>query len=137
LGINIAKNIVLAILLSGALSGLAGASEIAGVSRRLQTGLSMGYGYTAIIVAWMAQLNSIPILFVAVLMGALLVGGDQVQLVMGLPASVGLVLQGLILFPMLAGSLFTEYRLRIIPKNRKLRLTRNIPVSETNTEVER
>jgi simple sugar transport system permease protein len=114
LGINIPRNIVLALLLSGALSGLAGASEIAGISRRLQTGLSMGYGYTAIIVAWMAQLRSIPVLFVAVLMGALIVGGDQVQMVMGLPASVGTVLQGLILFPLLAGSLFTEYRIRLV-----------------------
>ena len=122
LGIKIARNIVLALLLSGALSGLAGAAEVAGVSRRLQTGLSLGYGYTAIIVAWMAQLKSIPVLFVAVLLGALIVGGDQVQMVMGLPSSVGLVLQGLILFPMLAGNLFTEYRLRIVrsKKSRKL-----------------
>ena len=42
------------------------------------------------------------------------VGGDQVQMMMGLPAAVGLVLQGMILFPMLAGNLFTEYRLRIV-----------------------
>jgi general nucleoside transport system permease protein len=114
LGIKIAKNIVLALLLSGALSGLAGASEVAAVARRLQTGLVLGYGYTAIIVAWMAQLKSIPVLIVAVLMGALLVGGDQVQMMMGLPAAVGVVLQGLILFPLLAGSLFAEYRLRIV-----------------------
>lgn len=122
LGINIARNILLALLLSGALSGLAGACEVTGISRRLQQGLSIGYGYTAIIVAWMAQLNSVVVLFVAVLMGALLVGGDQVQMMMGLPASMGLVLQGMILFPMLAGSLFTEYRLRII---------RQEPASET------
>lgn len=114
LGIKIGRNIMLALLISGGLSGLAGASEIAGVSRRLQTGLSLGYGYTAIIVAWMAQLKSIPILFVGILMGALIVGGDQVQMVMGLPSSVGLVLQGLILFPLLAGNLFMEYRLRIL-----------------------
>ncbi|MBN1262234.1 MAG: ABC transporter permease [Anaerolineae bacterium] len=114
LGIGIARNIVLALLLSGALSGLAGACEVTGISRRLQQGLSIGYGYTAIIVAWMAQLNPIAVLFVAILMGALLVGGDQVQMTMGLPASMGLVLQGMILFPMLAGSLFTEYRLRIV-----------------------
>lgn len=114
LGINIARNILLALLLSGALSGLAGACEVTAVARRLQHGLAMGYGYTAIIVAWMAQLNPIAVPFVAVLMGALLVGGDQVQMRMGLPASMGLVLQGMILFPMLAGSLFTDYRLRII-----------------------
>ncbi len=129
LGIKIARNIVLALLLSGALSGLAGASEVAGLSRRLQTGFSMGYGYTAIIVAWMAQLKSIPVLFIAVLMAALLVGGDQVQLTMGLPSSVGLVLQGLILFPMLAGSLFTEYRLRIISQ-------KNEPSISPDQEIE-
>ncbi|HDQ34895.1 MAG TPA: ABC transporter permease [Chloroflexi bacterium] len=114
LGINIARNVVLALLVSGALSGLAGACEVAAISRRLQQGLSMGYGYTAIIVAWMAQLNPIAVLFVSVLMAGLLVGGDQVQMVMRLPAAVGLVLQGMMLLPLLAGSLFTEYRLRVI-----------------------
>ncbi len=114
LGINIARNIVLALLLSGALSGLAGACEVLGLSRRLQQGLSVGYGYTAIIVAWMAQLNPLVILFVAILMAGLLVGGDQIQMKMRLPASVGLVLQGMILIPMLAGTIFTEYRIRIV-----------------------
>ena len=122
LGINIARNIVLALLVSGALSGLAGACEVLGLSRRLQQGLSVGYGYTAIIVAWMAQLNPIAILFVAILMAALLVGGDQIQMKMRLPASVGLVLQGMILIPMLAGTIFTEYRIRIVRQ-------------ETHTEV--
>ncbi len=114
LGIDIGRNIVLALLLSGALSGLAGACEVTGVSHRLQQGLAIGYGYTAIIVAWMAQLDPIAILIVSILMAALMVGGDQVQMLMGLPAAVGLVLQGLVLFPLLAGSLFTEYKLKII-----------------------
>ncbi len=113
-GINIAKNIMIALLFAGALSGLAGVCEVTGISRRLQQGLSIGYGYTAIIVAWLAQLNPIAAILVAILMAALLVGGDQVQMMMGLPASMGLVLQGMLLIPMLAGSLFTEYRLRII-----------------------
>ena len=114
LGINIAQNVVLAILLSGAISGLAGATEVLGLARRLQQGLSVGYGYTAIIVAWMAQLNPLAIIGVAILMASLLVGGDQIQMRMGLPAAMGLVLQGLILIPMLAGMIFMEYRLRII-----------------------
>ncbi len=113
-GIAVERNIVLAILLSGALCGLAGVGEVAGISRRLQQGLSLGYGYTAIIVAWMAQLNPLAIPFVALLMGGLLVGGDQVQMVMGLPSSMGLLMQGMMLFPMLAGSLFTEYRIKRI-----------------------
>ncbi|MDX9898676.1 MAG: ABC transporter permease [Spirochaetia bacterium] len=116
-GISVERNIVLAVLLSGALCGLAGVGEVAGISRRLQQGLSLGYGYTAIIVAWMAQLNPLAIPFVALLMGGLLVGGDQVQMVMGLPASMGLLMQGMMLFPMLAGSLFTEYHIKRIGSN--------------------
>jgi general nucleoside transport system permease protein len=131
LGINIGRNIVLALLISGALSGLAGACEVTGISRRLQQGLSLGYGYTAIIVAWMAHLNPIGVIFVALLMGALLVGGDQVQMMMRLPAAVGVVLQGMILFPMLAGSLFTEFKLRII---RPAQDKTSIPTT-TTTEV--
>lgn len=111
LGISIARNIVVTLLISGAISGLAGAAEVLGLARRLQQGLSVGYGYTAIIIAWMAQLNPIGVIFVAFLMAALLVGGDQIQIKMRLPASVGVVLQGMILIPMLAGSLFKEYRL--------------------------
>jgi ABC-type uncharacterized transport system permease subunit len=117
-GINIRATIVLALLLSGALSGLAGVCEIAGISRRLQQGLSIGYGYTAIIVAWMAQLNPLATIPVALLMAALLVGGDQVQMIMGLPSAMGLVIQGLILFPLLAGSLFSEFRLRRLSRPR-------------------
>ncbi len=119
LGIHIGRNVVLALLLSGAMSGLAGACEVLGIAHRLQKGLSLGYGYTAIIVAWMAQLNPLAVVGVAVLMAALLVGGDQVQLTMGLPASVGVVLQGMILIPMLAGSLFTEYRLRVVESHHR------------------
>jgi len=111
-GISVERNIVLAILVSGALCGLAGVGEVTGISRRLQQGLSLGYGYTAIIVAWMAQLNPLAVPFVAILMAGLLVGGDQVQMMMGLPASMGVLMQGMILFPMLAGSLFTEYRIK-------------------------
>ncbi|HWR12309.1 MAG TPA: ABC transporter permease [Rectinemataceae bacterium] len=113
-GIAVRRNIFLALLLSGALSGLAGACEVTGISHRLQQGLNLGYGSTAIIIAWMSQLNPAAIPFVALLMAAILVGGDQVQLMMGLPSAMGMVMQGLILFPMLAGSLFTEYRIRWI-----------------------
>lgn len=118
-GIAVERNIVLAILLSGAISGLAGACEVTGISHRLQQGLSLGYGFTAIIIAWMSQLNPLAIPFVAVLMAGILVGGDQVQLMMGLPAAMGSVMQGLILFPLLAGSLFTEFRIRRVRRETK------------------
>ncbi len=111
LGISIARNIVVTLLVSGAISGLAGAGEVLGLTRRLQQGISVGYGYTAIIIAWMAQLNPLGVVLVAFLMAALLVGGDQIQIRMRLPASVGVVLQGMLLIPMLAGSIFRDYSL--------------------------
>jgi simple sugar transport system permease protein len=113
-GIDIARNILLVMLLSGALCGLAGACEVLGVMHRLQQGLTVGYGYTAIIVAWMSQLNPWGVLLVAFLLAALLVGGDQIQLAMRLPSAVALVLQGALLFPMLGGALFAEYKLRLV-----------------------
>ena len=114
IGINLPRLMMVAMLVSGALAGLAGVCEVTGVMRRLQQGLTVGYGYTAIIVAWMAQLNPWAVLLVGFLLAALLVGGDQIQMAMGLPAAMGLVLQGALLFPMLGGMLFTEYRLRVV-----------------------
>ncbi|MCD6290836.1 MAG: ABC transporter permease, partial [Anaerolineae bacterium] len=113
-GISIARNIVLVMIISGGLAGIAGFGEVAGISHRLQKGLSVGYGYTAIIVAWLAKLNPWGVLLVAVLLAGLLVGGDQLQITMGLPAAVALVLQGLILFFVLGGDVFTQYRLRVV-----------------------
>ncbi len=113
-GISLARNILLVMILSGGLAGLAGFGEVAGISHRLQKGLSVGYGYTAIIVAWLAKLNPWGVLLVAVLLAGLLVGGDQLQITMGLPAAVALVLQGLILFFVLGGNIFIQYRLRVV-----------------------
>jgi len=118
-GIAVKRNIFLAVILSGAFCGLAGACEVTGISHRLQQGLNLGYGFTAIIIAWMSQLNPIAIPFVGLLMGGIHVGRDQVQLMMGLPSAMGTVMQGLILFPMLAGSLFTEYRIKRIGRGKR------------------
>lgn len=112
-GVNINWNIIMVLLLSGALSGLGGGSEVAAVSHRLQKGIISGYGYTAIIVAWMSQLHPMVILLVSILLAGLLVGGDQIQMIIGLPSAMGLVIQGLLLFPLLAGTIFTEYRICI------------------------
>ncbi len=112
-GINRVRNIVLVMILSGGLCGLAGMTEVAGISHRLQKGLTVGYGYTAIIVAWLAKLNPWAVLVVAFLLAGLLVGGDQIQITMGLPASVALVLQGIILFLVLGGDILTKYRIVI------------------------
>ncbi len=112
-GVSITRNIVLVMLLSGGLAGLAGMAEVSAISHRLQQGLAVGYGFTAIIVAWLGKLNPWGVILVAVLLAALLVGGDQIQIVMGLPASMSLVLQGAILFFMLGGDIFARYRLAV------------------------
>ena len=112
-GISIVRNIILVMILSGGLAGLAGMSEVAGISHRLQKGLTVGYGYTAIIVAWLGRLNPWGVLVVAILLAGLLVGGDQIQITMQLPAAVALVLQGAILFFVLGGGLFAQYRIRL------------------------
>jgi general nucleoside transport system permease protein len=113
-GISLAGSILLVMFLSGGLAGLAGMSEVAGISHRLQRGLAVGSGFTGIIVAWLARLNPWGVLLVAFLLAALFVGGEQIQMTMGLPASVAPVLQGAILLFVLGGSVFTRYRLRLV-----------------------
>ena len=112
-GINIGKNIVGVMLLSGGLAGLAGMVEVAGISHSLQEGLNVGYGFTAIIISWLAQLNPWGIVLVANMFAAILVGGDQIQMTMGLPGSVAHVLQGTMLFCVLGGEFFQRYRLAV------------------------
>jgi simple sugar transport system permease protein len=106
-GINLTRNIILVMALSGGLAGLAGMSEVAGVVHRLQERFSPGYGFTAIIVAWLAKLNPLGIILVAYLFAGLLVGGDAIQ-----PAGIAQLLQGVILFVVVGGEMMLHYRLR-------------------------
>jgi simple sugar transport system permease protein len=107
-GINLTRNIILVMLISGGMAGLAGMAEVAGVVHRLQERFSPGYGYTAIIIAWLAKLNPIAIIPVSYLFGALLVGGDVIQ-----PAGISKMLQGVILFVVVGGELLLQYRIKI------------------------
>lgn len=110
-GINIDKNIILVMFLSGALAGIAGFSETAGVQGRLQEGISQGYGYTAIIVAWLAGRSAVGVLIVSVIMAVILVGGDSLQILMQLPVAFVNLFQGLILFFILASDFFLKHRI--------------------------
>lgn len=101
-GIDIERNIVLVFALSGAIAGVAGMIEVSGVMFRLQQGMSPGYGYTAILIAWLAKLNPYRILAVSFLFSILVVGGYSAQL-MGVPVEVVYMIQGLILLLTLAG----------------------------------
>jgi general nucleoside transport system permease protein len=108
-GINIARHVIVTMMISGGLAGLAGMSEVAGVVHRLQERFSPGYGFTAIIVAWLAGLHPLAIILVAYLFGGLLVGGDAIQ-----PAGIPLMIQGIILFCVISANLLTRYRVRVI-----------------------
>lgn len=111
-GMPAKRMIVIVMLFSGALAGLAGMSEVSGIGHQLQRNFSPGYGYTAIIVAWIGRLNPFAIVVVSFLLAALLVGGDQLQTSVGLPAAVAPMLQGIILFFLLGGDVLTRYRIR-------------------------
>lgn len=107
-GVNIVRNTVLAMMLSGGLAGLAGMSEISGVVHRLQGAISPGYGFTGIIIAWLANLNALAVIPVAILFGGLIQAGREIQ-----PAGVPRMLQGIILFCVIASSILLRYRIRI------------------------
>jgi len=115
-GINLAKNILLVMVISGGISGIAGMAEVSGLVYRLQQGVLTGFGNTAIIVAWLSNLNVWVSIGLSFLMSALLVGGDQLQIIMRLPAAIALVLQGLILFVILMGEFFIRFQINLIDR---------------------
>ncbi len=102
------------LFLSGAIAGIAGFSEVAGLQHRLQHGISPGYGYTAIIIAWLAKRSALGVVIVSFLMGVLLVGGDSLQLSWQLPVAFVYAFQGLILFFLLASEFFIQNRVRLV-----------------------
>jgi simple sugar transport system permease protein len=109
-GINITRNTIWVMMLSGALAGLGGMSEVAGVVHRLQTApIAAGYGFTGIIVAWLAKLNPIAIILVSVLFGALILAGREIQ-----PSGVPKMIQGIILVCLIASDFLLRYRVRLV-----------------------
>ncbi len=108
-GLNIKRNIILVMMLSGGLAGLAGMSEITGVVHRLQGSISPGYGFTGIIIAWLARLNPFAVVIVSILFGALLLAGREIQ-----PSGIPKMIQGIILVCLIASEFFLRYRVRVI-----------------------
>jgi simple sugar transport system permease protein len=109
-GVNIAGNTILVMMLSGALAGLGGMSEVTGVVHRLQTSpIASGYGFTGIIVAWLAKLNPLVAILVSILFGALILAGREIQ-----PAGVPKMIQGIILVCLIASDFLLRYRIRIV-----------------------
>ena len=111
-GFSSRKALWLALLTSGAAAGLAGGLEVAGPLRQLTPFVPVGYGFAAIIVAFVGRLHPVGMVFSAILMSMFYIGGELAQSRLGLPRSLTGVFQGLLLFTLLACDTLMQYRVR-------------------------
>ncbi|HEY7969959.1 MAG TPA: ABC transporter permease [Candidatus Limnocylindrales bacterium] len=107
-GIDIGKRVIVVFAISGALAGLAGMSEVNGAVHRLQDQISPGYGFTAIIVAYLAKFRPGRVVVASILFGALILAGREIQ-----PSGVPAMIQGIILFTLIVADVLVRYRVRI------------------------
>ena len=111
-GVNPTRLILFCLGMSGALAGLAGLFEVAGPSGQISIDFNVGYGFTAIIVAFLGRLHPVGILLAGLLMALTYIGGELAQLMLSLPSAAIQVFQGMLLFFLLALDLLTNYRIR-------------------------
>jgi ABC-type uncharacterized transport system permease subunit len=111
-GIDINRNIILAMLISGGLAGIGGMVEVSGLHYRLIEGFSPNYGMTAILVALLGRTHPVGVVIASILFGGLIIGTDAMTRVVDVPGSLVFVLQGLIVLCMLAGDLISR-RLKV------------------------
>lgn len=113
------------LVLSGALAGLAGALEVAGPDGQLTSHVPLGYGFAAIIVAFVGRLDPLGVTLSSVLMSMFFIGGELSQSRLGLPKSISGVFQGLLLFSLLSCDTFINHQLRF--RARRARIAANEP----------
>jgi general nucleoside transport system permease protein len=112
-GIGFFKTLLITMVISGGVAGMAGVGEVAGIHHHLSYPytISAGYGFTAIIVAWLARLNPLLVIVSGLFFAGIKVGGDAIQISLGLPAATVEVFNGVILFFLIAGEFFMNNRL--------------------------
>lgn len=115
-GVNPTRIVILCLGISGALAGLAGFFEVTGPAGQITIDFNAGYGFTAIIVAFLGRLNPIGILLAGLLMALTYIGGELAQLMLGVPGAAIQLFQGMLLFFLLATDVFTNFRLRLAKK---------------------
>lgn len=113
-GFDDRRTVLFVFTVSGALAGLAGIIEVAGPIGQLQPSISPGYGFTAIIVAFLGRLNPIGALIAALFLALTFIGGENAQIALRIPLDVTRVFQGLLLFFVLGCDTFLLYRLRLV-----------------------
>jgi ABC-type uncharacterized transport system permease subunit len=118
-GFNANQLVIFTFVVSGALAGLAGIIEVAGPVGNLRPNISPGYGFTAIIVAFLGRLNPIGILIAGLFLALTFIGGEQAQISMKIPLDLTKVFQGILLFYVLACDSLILYRIRLIRSHHK------------------
>ncbi len=118
-GFNADRLVIFTFMISGALAGLAGIIEVAGPVGHLDPGVSSGLGFTAIIVAFLGRLNPIGILIAGLFLALTFIGGENAQISMKVSNDLTRVLQGILLFYVLACDSLVVYRIRLIETVRK------------------
>jgi general nucleoside transport system permease protein len=118
-GFNSDQLVLLTFAVSGALAGLAGIIEVAGPIGYLQPDISPGYGFTAIIVAFLGRLNPVGILIAGLFLALTFIGGENAEIAMKVPLDLTKVFQGILLFYVLACDSMIVYRIRLIRTVRK------------------
>ncbi|MET0441096.1 MAG: ABC transporter permease [Casimicrobiaceae bacterium] len=113
-GFNANRMVWLGMLISGACAGIAGMGEVAGPIGQLLPSVSPGYGFAAIIVAFVGRLHPVGILLASLLMSLLYLGGEAAQMGLALPSAMTGLFQGLLLFFLLGSDVFINYRVRVI-----------------------
>jgi simple sugar transport system permease protein len=113
-GFSSKRMIWFSLLLSGALAGLAGISEVSGVIGKLQPIISPGYGFTAIIVAFLGRLSPLGVIAAGLFLALTYVGGEAVQLTLSVSDKVTRVFQGLLLFFVLSCDTLIQYKIRLV-----------------------
>ncbi len=113
-GFSQKRMVLLTFMISGGLAGLAGICEVAGPIEMLRTTVSPGYGFTAIIVAFLGRLNPVGILFAGLLLALSYMGGEGIQIALGVSDQITRVFQGMLLFFVLTCDTFIFYRLRFV-----------------------
>lgn len=117
-GFSQRKLLWISLLFGGALAGLAGMMEVNGSVGQITTTFATGYGYTAIIVAFLGRLHPVGIFFAGILMAVSFIGGEIAQIELGFPKAVTGLFQGMVLFFLLACDYFNNYKVTIL-KNKK------------------
>ncbi|MEO0343751.1 MAG: ABC transporter permease [Pseudomonadota bacterium] len=110
------RMVVICFAISGGLAGLAGFFEVTGPAGKLTTEFGSGYGFTAIIVAFLGRLNPLGIVLAGLVLALTIIGGEIAQLTLNIPAAAVLVIQGMVLFFLLAADLFVRYRIKLSSK---------------------